>query len=659
MKLAKKLFYEKELVRHQSNLKKTWSIICLAIKRRSKNNSANLSFLHINGRDVNDPLELANSLNEFFTTAPSLIVNEIHPTDVDFHETPSVDNPNLPIFSFQNTPVSEMEILSAIKLLESKKSCDFNGLSMFFLKNFVNELVKPLHHIITCSLKSGIVPSQLKIAKIIPVFKSGNAALMDNYRPIALLSNFSKILEKIVSIRLYSFLETNNILSGSQFGFRQGHSTVHPMVHFLNFVSNAFEKKHHALAIFCDLRKAFDTVDSNILFKKLHNMGIRGSELQWFKSYLTERKQFVCVNGKISSMKNVKIGVPQGSILGPLLFLIYINDLPFSTLLYPLLFADDTTLLASGPDIDNLFDTVNSELQKVTYFFRINKLALHPNKTNYILFSNSQAARNTNRVLYINNNNPNCVADPSLISPISRVSGDDDNPTVKFLGIYIDPLLTFKHHVQSISKKISSSLYFLRAAKNVLTKKALTTVYYSLIHSHLIYAIQIWSCCTTAHTNLLFRKQKQAIRIINNSLYNAHTESLFKMCRILPLPKLVDFFKLQFMFHFKQGFLPHSFAEVWTTNEARRRHLEDNPNLFNYRLRNDDDLYIPPARLSSTERFPLVNFPRLWSQFNENEIKIQRNKIIFNNSLKKYFLNQLQANFICERLLCPHCLLSR
>ena len=659
IKLAKKLYFENELSLYQSDLKKTWSLICLAINRKPKNKSNNVSSMRINNIDVTDSSVIANSFNEFFATAPALIVGEISPTDVDFQLNPNDPDPDFPLFSFSNTPVSETEIIDAIKLLQPKKSCDLNGLSMFFLKHYLNEIIKPLHHVISSSLRAGVVPSQLKIAKIVPIFKSGNMAAMDNYRPIALLNNFSKIIEKVVCIRLYSYLESNNILSGAQFGFRQGHSTVHPMVHFLNYISNAFEKKHHVLAIFCDLRKAFDTVDSGILLKKLYKMGVRGPELNWFKSYLTDRKQFVCVNGKHSSLKNIKIGVPQGSILGPLLFLIYINDLPLATLLYPLLFADDTTLLASGPDIDLLFDFVNSELKKIAYFFRLNKLALHPNKTNFILFSNSLVARNTDRVLFIDNNNPNCVYNPNLLVPLTRVNGSDDNPTVKFLGIYIDPLLTFKHHVQIISKKISSSLYFLRAAKNVLSKKALTTVYYSLIHSHLIYAIQIWSCCSTSIINKLFVKQKNALRIINNSSYNAHTESLFKNCKILPLPKLIDFFKLQFMFHYVQGFLPTSFAETWLTNEARRRHLEENANLTNYRLRNDDDIFIPPARLSSTERLPMVCFPRLWSQFDKHDIKIQRNKNAFNSMLRNHFLDQLQSNFICERLLCPHCLLKR
>ena len=185
------------------------------------------------------------------------------------------------------------------------------------------------------------------------------------------------------------------------------------------------------------------------------------------------------------------------------------------------------------------------------------------------------------------------------------------------------------------------------------------SVYYSLIHSHLIYGIQIWSSCTNSYVKGLFTKQKNALRIINGSAYNAHTESLFKSCNILPLPTLIDFFKLQFMFFFKQGLLPSSFTDVWLTNEARRLHLETNENLRNYQLRNDDDLYIPPARLASTARFPLVSFPKIWSQFPDQNIKIQQSKFAFNKMLKNYFIQKLQSNFRCERLLCPHCLAVR
>ncbi len=179
--------------------------------------------------------------------------------------------------------------------------------------------------------------------------------------------------------------ETNNILSGAQFGFRPGHSTVHPMVHFVNHVSKALNNKEHSIAIFCELRKAFDSCDHEILLRKLSRVGIRGNTLAWFKNYLSNRQQFVTVAGFNSSVKVIRLGVPQGSILGPILFLLYIYDLPLNSLLNDFLFADDTTLLASGPDLPELVEFVNSEFHKICTYFRQNKLVLHPGKTQFAL----------------------------------------------------------------------------------------------------------------------------------------------------------------------------------------------------------------------------------------------------------------------------------
>jgi hypothetical protein len=493
-----------------------------------------------------------------------------------------------------------------------------------------------------------MVPVQLKIAKVVPIHKSGDKSKMDNYRPISLLSNFSKILEKIVATRLMDHLEINELLSESQFGFRKKHSTLHPLVHFMNFVTNAFNKKEHALAIFCDLRKAFDTVDHSILLKKLHKLGIRGLELKWFENYLQDRKQFVTINGVSSDLLCILLGVPQGSILGPLLFLIYINDLPQCSKLCSFLFADDTTLLASNENLDNLIADVNAEFRKVVYYFRAHRLVLHPDKTTFMVFSSSNVNSNDFSI-YIDNNNYHDVYDANLKAPIN-CTNNLPSPKVKFLGVLIDPNLNFRTHIKSISAKIASSLFHLRAAKNVLSSKALTTLYYSLIHSHLIYAIQIWSCTSPSIVNELVVKQKMAIRIIHSVAYNAHTESLFKSSSILPLPLLIDYFKLQFMYLYTFKHLPASFNNIWIKNSQRRGENGEDRIV----LRNEDDYFVPFARLSSIAAHPLLYFPKLWNEF-EDPCKSTNSKVQFKKELKKHFLDQLDANYRCNRLLCPHC----
>jgi len=299
---------------------------------------------------------------------------------------PVTETPNNTVFSLSDSPVTRTEIMDAISQLQSKKSEDMYNISMHTIKQFVSALIEPLYHLIYKSFETGSLPEQLKIAKIVPIFKGGDKLLPDNYRPISLLPNFSKIFEKVMSNRLTSFLETNKLLCEQQFGFRKSHSTLHPLVHFLNKISEAKNKNKYTIAIFCDLRKAFDTVDHQILLKKLFNLGVRGVELEWFRNYLSNRKQFVFLNGKTSNLLSILIGVPQGSILGPLLFLIYINDLPSCNTLNNSLFADDTMLLESHEDFQLLVAKINSEFHKIVNYFQFNKLALHKDKTKFLVF---------------------------------------------------------------------------------------------------------------------------------------------------------------------------------------------------------------------------------------------------------------------------------
>jgi hypothetical protein len=472
---------------------------------------------------------------------------------------------------------------------------------------------------------------------------------MNNYRPISLLSIFSKILEKIVCNRLTDHLETHSLLSTQQFGFRKNHSTSHPMNLMLNSLTSALNSKKHSIVIFCDLKKAFDTCNHSILLSKLTKLGVRGTELLWFKSYLTNRQQFVSLNDIDSTLLTILNGVPQGSILGPLLFLIYINDLPNCSDLLSFLFADDTALTASSDNVNDLFTFVNTQFQKLCNYFRLNKLSLHPDKTKYLFISHSQAPANLN--IFINNNNLG-ENDPSRIHKLTIVTNNDAVPAIKYLGVFFDSQLNFKYHISQLSKKLSNAIFSLRRAKNLLPPSTLKTLYYSLFHCHLVYAIEIWSCVPPSILKPLITKQKTAIRIISNSHYNAHTEPIFKALSILPFTDLVTHSNLKFFHKFFYGLVPTAFNNTWRTT-LEQRHLDGQIQQL-YDLRNNDDFYVPPSRLSSLSRFPLYNLPLTWNNL-QDHVRAIPSKILFSRTTKNNLLSLLNSRPVCHRLFCPAC----
>ena len=243
---------------------------------------------------------------------------------------------------------------------------------------------------------------------------------------------------------------------------------------------------------------------------------------------------------------------------------------------------------------------------------------------------------------------PGTANDQNLIFPMKCVN-DEQEQKIKFLGIFIDPQLTFKDHIKYVNQKLATGLFFLRSVKHILNEKALKYLYYALVHCNIIYGIHVYSSASDNLMKSIFIKQKNAIRIISNSKYNAHTEPLFKRLKILQLPNLIEFFKVQFMHSFKNDFLPNSFQNTWVTNRIRR------DNQAEIELRNDDLYAIPFARTTILSRMPLTSFPKIWESFPNEEIKFVRNKLEFNSKLKLHYLDQLNSVPVCNRLLCPAC----
>ena len=264
------------------------------------------------------------------------------------------------------------------------------------VKKTYSSFIEPITHILNISITEGVFPNELKIAKVIPLFKSGDTMIFSNYRPVSVLPVFSKILERLMYNRLLGFINKHKILYMYQFGFRADHSPNLALLLLVDKLSNALEKGEYVLGLFLDFSKAFDTVNHTILFTKLEHYGIRGVAMNMFKSYLSNRHQYVVYNDTKSENRVITCGVPQGSILGPLLFLLYINDLAdVSSVLFSLLFADDSNMFLTGNDPNELIRIMNTEIVKVVDWLRVNKLSLNLKKTHFILFRQQQRSKIT------------------------------------------------------------------------------------------------------------------------------------------------------------------------------------------------------------------------------------------------------------------------
>ena len=625
---AKSNYFSEQFEKYKNNVKKTWETIKLAINKRRQKPSYP-QFFQCNGKNIFERTEIANEFNKYFTGIGPELAESLDITGKPCFKS-FMGEQATSRFSFKRVECNT--ITKLIDNLPAKSSAGPDGISSIVLKEIKDVIVPILTIAINQSLSSGVFPSNLKVAQVIPLFKNkGEPFCFGNYRPISLLNVISKIYERVVYNQLYEYFVTNNLFYKSQYGFRTQHSTEDAAIELIDQVHHIFENDAYdqVLAVFLDLSKAFDTIDHDILIYKLKHYGIDGEPLRWLLSYLTDRKQYIKLEDVTSDLMDISVGVPQGSILGPLLFLIYINDVcRASSVLDFIHFADDTTLsknlaffgLSGTLSPEQSQRRINVELKKVYDWLCVNKLSLNVSKTRSMVFKNPKL--------------------PTVSLPFDiEINGEKvkNVSEFNFLGIMLDEFLTWTPHTKKVTSSVSRSLGVIKRVRSFLPIPVLKTLYSTLILPHLTYGLKLWG----VNRKPIEMLQKRAVRVITLSKYFAHTSPLFKKHSLL---KLEDIYKIQCLkLHYKieRGVVPEFFRSFTIHNWNIHDHFT--------RGRND----LRPTKVKSNwlrhflPRLVLETPGELLANLHSTTINT------FSKNLKKYYIDSYTT--ACTRHQCLPC----
>ena len=570
VKRSKKEYYSNYFKQYSRDSRKQWQMINGLINRRKS--KIKITKLIKSDTVISSKTKIADEFNDYFCTIAEKLKQGIACSknmNTDKYLSNKVEN------TMYLTDTTPMEINDIIKNFKNKTTSDTAIIALKAANN-VSMFSSIISTLVNASLAEGTVPTQLKLAKVVPIHKSGKRTDVTNYRPISLLSAFSKIYERAMHTRLESFVNTNNSLHEDQYGFRKQRSCEHALVAAKQKILHSLDKKQIALLLLIDFSKAFDMVDHQILLKKLYHYGIRGTGLKWLESYLSNRQQFVHVNNTSSKTRSLKFGVPQGSILGPLLFVIYINDMPkvYKWAKF-ILYADDANIIITAKniyEIEEHFKTLSRELHS---WVNSNGLLLNVTKTNYMIFANNNASRSLD------------IEAKYGKRPLVRKKSS------RFLGVIIDENLNWREHITTLSLKMSRNAGILYKMKGILPQAVLKTLYHCFIQSHLNYCSIIWGLGSKSKIETLFVAQKRAIRALipgfANYFYNKdtgnkphHTKKTFCDNEIMTVHNLVLLNLLTFMHKVHKEVAPKPIVQLFTkrTDLNRDTISDETPEIF-------------------------------------------------------------------------------
>ena len=572
---AKNAYYQNLFNRNMNNMRATWKTLNNLMGKTARSGSPGL--LRYNGVEYGDDSDICEILSDYFYKVPLELDSEVPQSDLD--PTVNVNNyVHAPLVFSPCTPDEVSEIIAKLKPTKQGK----NNIPINLLVSNRDILAPIFCTFLNSCIEKQVFPNPLKIAKIIPIFKKGDPCEPSNYRPISILPYVSKIYEKNLYLRLANYFSENLLFCPQQFGFRSNMSTLDAIIHFTEILFDALNNFETVLNIFIDFSKAFDTVNHCILLRKLEKYGILGLANKLIENFLKNRIQIVHHNNSSSLPKISNIGVPQGSVLGPLLFLIFVNDLPqLSRNFLTTMFADDCSLQFVDRDLENLLETCNTELRIFERWSNYNRLTINIGKTYALLVSNIYDSIPEQSISFHD-------------QPINFIR------ETKFLGVFLDNKLKFDKHIQSICSKVSKSvgiLYRLKIQK--IPDSCLRMTYFSLIHPYLIYCLPVFGSTYDCHLNPLIVLQKRAIRILNNADYTDHTNPLFFASKIL-----------KFKDQYKHSLGTYIYRNTEILDNFTRNH--------NYSTRQRNEYLAPFARLRSTQQSVLFNAINNWNSIPDN-----------------------------------------
>ena len=625
IRVAKQLFLESTFNRYKFDIRNTWKTINEILSGNHKTTCFPNS-LSINGNEITNQLHIAKEFNVFFTNIGLNLSNHIAYSGEKDCEYYLKDNINC---KFALNKVDEQYVSKIIDNLPNKASCGFDNISTLFLKQISPTIITPMTLLINQVFNTGIFPERLKLAKVIPVFKKGDSKLINNYRPISLLPVISKVLEKIIANQLSKYFEDNKLFNDNQYGFRTGLSTEYATIELTYRIISNMDRNEIPFSIFLDLSKAFDTLDHSILLQKLNHYGIDGKAIQLCESYLTNRTQYVEINGVKSGALPITTGVPQGSILGPLFFIIYINDFSFASKAFTFIsYADDTTLFSTVSNFTNTPNTdancmINQELFKINEWLEINKLSLNIAKTKYMLFQHNKKVN---------------TLTPKIINTIIEKVEE-----FNFLGLTLDTHVNWKKHTEKVSNKCSRIIGILNRLKHTLPQRIKIMLYNSLLLPHINYCLTTWGY----HCHRLQKLQKRAIRIITLSKYNDHTAPLFKKLNLLTIKDILALQELKLYYKFIHNNVP-PYIQQWQ--------IKQNTNIHSHYTRNQNEFYIVGTKHAFAKQCLKNNFPNTLNATPQ----IVKDKLLthsfygFTNYVKNNFIQNYQI--ICTVINCYTCM---